>query len=137
MSTKGTIEWNSNLETGNFEIDSQHQLFVGLILKIVSKVEDGSDKDLVELLLMELLKYAEFHFCSEENIMIENNYHGLLEHKQEHERVLAELRNRLFSLRYDYINFDQLRTFLIDWFISHTASVDLKLAEYIAQKEIE
>jgi hemerythrin len=60
--------------------------------------------------------------------MIEHNYPDLPEHKKEHERVLAELRNRLFSLKYDFIDFDQLQDFLLEWFIQHTTIVDKKLA---------
>ena len=125
------IEWSNKLETGNFEIDSQHQLFVGIIQKIHDKVEGGADKSYIEALLKELLKYAEFHFCSEENVMIEFNYPKLLEHKEEHEVVLAELRNRVFSLKYDFIDFKKLQTFLIEWFVNHTTVVDVELAEYL------
>ena len=32
------IDWSNNLETGNFEIDSQHKIFVGIINKISIKV---------------------------------------------------------------------------------------------------
>lgn len=131
MNKNPIIEWSSSLETGNLEIDSQHQLFVNIIQRIQTKVAEGTDKSLIESLLVELLKYAEFHFCSEENIMIENDYPDLLDHKQEHEIVLAELRNRLFSLKYDYIDFDQLQRFLIDWFVTHTTMVDTKLAKFL------
>lgn len=126
------IEWSSDLETGNFEIDTQHILFVGLINKISQKVEEGADKNIIELLLTELLKYSEFHFCSEENIMLEHKYPDFEEHKLEHEKVLAELRNRLFSLKYDYVDFNQLQDFVVSWFKGHTRKVDIKLAQYLA-----
>lgn len=131
MNKNPIIEWSSSLETGNFEIDSQHQLFVGIIQRLQTAVVEEADISLIESLLVELLKYAEFHFCSEENIMIKNNYPRLLEHKQEHERVLAELRNRLFSLKCEFIDFDQLQGFLMDWFVGHTTKVDKKLADFL------
>ena len=51
--------------------------------------------------------------------------------KKEHKRVLAELRNRLFSLKYDFIDFDQLQDFLLEWFIQHTSTIDMKLAAFL------
>ncbi len=125
------IEWNENLEVGHFEIDSQHRLFVGIINRITEKVDAGTEKEMVESLLVELLKYTEFHFCSEENFMIEHKYPELLAHKREHEDVLATLRNRVFSLKYDYIDFDQLRKFLVDWFALHTSITDAKFAKFL------
>lgn len=125
------IEWSEDLEVGHTEIDSQHKLFVGIINRIHEKVEAGTEKKMVESLLVELLRYSEFHFCSEENFMLEHKYPDLLEHKREHEKVLATLRNRIFSLKYEYIDFDQLQEFLVEWFSMHTKITDGKFAGYL------
>ena len=126
-----TIEWSSKYEVGNTEIDFQHQIFVKIIRKLIKHKNSDSDKHFIESLFSELLKYAEFHFCSEENIMLEHNYPNYIEHRKEHQKVLAELRNRLFSLQYEYIDFAHLETFIIKWFTTHTLSEDIKLAEYL------
>jgi len=128
-----TIEWKKEYEVGNFEIDSEHRIFVKIIQKL-QNAHSNNDKQLVELLFVELLKYAEFHFCSEENIMIVNHYPDLLDHKKEHESLLAELRNRIFSLKYEYTDFDRLEKFLFDWFVNHTSSEDLKLSSFLKGK---
>ncbi len=127
------IEWDPKFEVGNFEIDFEHQIFV----KIIHKLKDAhykGDEKFLELLSLELLKYAEFHFCSEENIMFKNQYPDLIHHKQEHETLLAELRNRIFSLKYEYIDFDKLEIFLFEWFKKHTAVEDQKLASFLNNK---
>ncbi len=126
-----TIKWSSKYEIGHPEIDAQHQIFVKIIQKLIAAKDSNGDKHLIESLFAELLKYAEFHFCSEENIMIENNYPQYIEHRKEHERVLSELRNRLFSLQYEYIDFANLESFIIEWFTKHTLSEDVKLAKYL------
>lgn len=129
-----TIEWSEKFEVGNFEIDAEHKIFVKIIQKIIQAQQNNAKKHFTESLLMELLKYAEFHFCSEENIMIENDYPALLKHKKEHERVLAELRNRIFSLKHEFIDFENLETFLTEWFKHHTTTEDRKLAVHITNK---
>lgn len=126
-----TLEWNSKYEVGNDDIDTQHKIFVAIINKLIEAKNSSSDKHYVELLFTELLKYAEFHFCSEENIMLEFNYPQYTEHRVEHEKVLSELRNRIFSLKYEYIDFANLESFLIKWFTKHTATEDIKLAAFI------
>lgn len=127
------VEWDSKYEVGNYEIDSEHKIFV----EIIRKLDDANcrgDIKLVELHFIELLKYAEFHFCSEENIMLINKYPNLLNHKKEHEKLLAELRNRLFSLKYEYTDYDNLELFLLKWFTKHTTAEDLKLASFLKKK---
>lgn len=128
-----TLEWSSNYQTGNSEIDAQHQIFVKIINKLIEAKNNDGDKRFIESLCSELLKYAEFHFCSEENIMIEHNYPQYIEHRKHHEKVLSELRNRLFSLQYDYIDFANLESFITDWFTNHTLAEDMKLAKFLAK----
>ena len=128
------IEWNAKYEVGDYEIDSAHKIFVKIIQKLNTANSRG-DRQLVELLFVELLKYAEYHFCSEENIMLINKYPDLLNHKKEHEKLLAELRNRVFSLKYEYIDYDKLEKFLLGWFTKHTSAEDLKLASFLRNQE--
>lgn len=129
------LRWKKNFEVGNFEIDSEHKIFVKIIQKIKQAKKNRADKDFLMALVLELLKYAEFHFCSEENIMIKSQYPELLKHKKEHEKLLAELRNEIFSLQYEYIDFHTLEAFLIRWFTVHTINEDQKLAAHLRKSE--
>jgi hemerythrin len=125
------LKWDDSLSVGNFEIDTQHQMFVALINRISTQMARGTDKRLLENLLRELLKYAEFHFISEENMMAASGYPGV-EHRKEHQALLAELRNRLFSMQQENIDFEKLFAFLVSWFKEHTATVDRELAKVIS-----
>lgn len=130
------IEWKEIYEVGNLEIDSEHKVFVRIIQKIqnfAEKVEKDGDhnKKHLERLVVELLKYAEFHFCSEENVMLEIEYPGIFDHKHEHEKLLAELRNLIFAFEMNKQDIDELITFLTDWFIKHTVKEDKNLAQSI------
>lgn len=130
-----SIEWNSKYELGSDQIDTQHQILFNIIKKLNQAKNDELDKQYIESLYSELLKFSEFHFCSEENIMIENSYPGYISHRKEHEKVLSDLRNRLFSLKYEYIDFANLETFLIDWFSHHTSTEDAQLVAFLKDKE--
>jgi hypothetical protein len=37
------VEWKSEYEVGNFEIDFEHQIFVRIIQKIQQTIEEGSE----------------------------------------------------------------------------------------------
>ena len=128
------VEWDDSFAVGNFAIDTQHQMFISLINRIALHLERDADKGLLEDLLRELLKYAEFHFISEENMMKVCGYDGT-EHKKEHQNLLAGLRNRLFSLQHENIDYDQLFAFLLSWFKKHTSQMDRELAQILSDRD--
>jgi len=127
------IEWNKTIEVGNFEIDAEHQLFVRIIQKIENEIINKNNKDYIVSLVNELMKYAEFHFLSEENIMQKVNYPRMFDHKKIHERLLIDLRDKIFTLKYEYIDFSELLEFLVHWFVGHTSVEDLKFAKFIEE----
>jgi len=130
------LDWDHNIKTGNKEIDKQHLMFTHIIKKLIRVKNTSDDKRLLESVLAELIKFTEFHFCSEENIMREHGYPHFLEHRKEHERLLALLRNRFFSLQYEYIDFENFEAFLHEWFIQHVPTDDAKLARFIQENSL-
>lgn len=125
------VEWNEAYEVGHIDIDTEHKMFV----RIIQKIQDAAaNSDVInakhlERLIEELMKYTEFHFYSEENIMFEIDYPDLLNHKHQHEKLLTDLRNLIFTFEMNRDDLAELVKFLTDWFIHHTTKEDRKLAE--------
>ena len=126
-----TIKWDKKYEVGNVEIDSEHKVFVRIIQKIENATEMRKNHSYVERLIYELLKYADFHFYSEETVMMEMNYPDIAMHKKEHQKLLLKLRDMVSIVEHeDYSRpMIDLIQFLTDWFVNHTTTVDKKLAD--------
>lgn len=129
------IQWEQRYEVGNFEIDSEHKVFVHIIQKIQHAIERQREADYIDRLLLELLKYAEFHFCSEENIMLDVGYPRLSEHHQKHKHLLFELRSLLPEVGNPIRNMERFLDFLMKWFSEHTTTEDQHVANYINRHE--
>ena len=127
------IKWKKKYEVGNYEIDAEHKLFVRIIQKFADSLTNKADNYYIERLINELLKYAEFHFYSEETIMIEIEYPDIIRHKQEHEKLLEQMRNMVMIVEMDdeKIYESDYTNFLLNWFVNHTIKQDQKLAKYI------
>lgn len=128
------IQWDDAFELGHPEMDAQHRTLLEIIDKIRAGMEQSRDKHFIGKLLRELLKYAEFHFCSEENMMAWTHYPGLVEHKHIHEKLLAELRCMMASVtefRTHHVQMDNFIGFLVCWFADHTKGVDRHLAAHL------
>ncbi len=128
------IKWDEKYEVGNVEIDSEHKVFVRIIQKINAASEAGADRKFIGRLLLELSKYAEFHFVSEENIMIAACYPYMIHHKKEHEALLAQLRNFVFLFENNMLDMKEMIAFLIEWFVTHTIKKDRQLAAYLLEE---
>jgi diguanylate cyclase (GGDEF)-like protein/hemerythrin-like metal-binding protein len=104
------LNWNPRYESGNAEIDTQHrQLFIDAnkVLKLLpglARIErnpPSSSKILPELQgsIDALLVDVERHFATEEQILEENNWQDLSQHRIVHAKLLAQAREcrRLFK----------------------------------------
>jgi len=125
------LEWSEDLAIGNALIDAEHHFFLDLIRNISYSVEGEAHSDFIMRLLTELEKYAEFHFYSEENVMISCGYPDLEHHQQHHRQLLSQLADQIELYRVGATEAADVLDFLIGWFVMHTTHEDKKIAEFI------
>ncbi len=130
----GHITWKKDYDTGVEEIDSQHQYFSMLINRLMEELVKSKDDSYKSRLLEELARYASFHFLSEENIMMNSNYPGLEEHKKLHRELINSLNDKINYLSISKMPHEELVSFLIEWFISHTLVVDKKFGLFVERE---
>ena len=121
------LAWESDFETGNEDVDLQHRYFLGLINRIGKNFRETNDDDYKEKLIIELKKYADFHFTSEENLATSINIAGVIGHHQRHLELLEEFNHRAEDLNKGLKTIDEFLGFLTDWFIGHTIYEDKEL----------
>jgi hemerythrin len=125
------LEWESNFETGNEYVDLQHRYFVDLINRVGIDFRETKDLAYKEKLIIELRKYADFHFTSEENIATSCNLSGVSSHHQRHLELLEEFNRHAEDLNKGLKTADAFLGFLTDWFVGHTLYEDQKLFKII------
>lgn len=131
-----SIRWESKYDVGHTRIDFEHRIFLDLINSYRDKLGEETSKEALLRVLNEIVKYAEFHFVSEENIMTECDYPEREEHARLHRQLLADINRKsgeMLTLSMDGIEPIMFYSFLVDWFIHHTIEVDKKLADFIRQ----
>ena len=120
--------WSHDLETGHDAIDNQHQELFELVY-MLDHAMDANSRELVEKIIVFLENYVVTHFGEEESLMIEHQFDGYTEHKDDHEIFKA----RVFSLRHDFDAdlptprlFYAIRLF-IDKLVIHIKTIDVKI----------
>lgn len=125
------IRWDPRYEIGHPRIDHEHQVFVDLIRSVSLESERESSRERIGRLLMEVRKYADFHFVSEENIMLDAAFAGYERHRQEHEMLLFQLDDRIHRFRAGEIRLESVADFMFGWFALHTTQEDKKISDFI------
>jgi len=123
--------WKGEYETGNARIDFEHQVFLDLVRQFAADSDAGIAPEHLSRTASEIFKYADFHFYSEESLMLRVGYPEYRQHHALHALLLKELRGYLDSMALDATRSEEMASFLYDWFVSHTLAEDTKLADYV------
>ncbi|MBI9100524.1 MAG: hemerythrin family protein, partial [Spirochaetaceae bacterium] len=105
-----------------------------IIKRVSQSHNDHISIDLLSNYIEEILLYARFHFCSEENLMVLNNYPRSESHKELHNELIRALADMISMYRINKIERDDILSFLVEWFVEHTTKEDMKMAEYLKKQ---
>jgi hemerythrin-like metal-binding protein len=121
--------WKEGFRTGVEHIDGQHKQFFYLLNELSIAIEQRREKDILDLLIADLERYARVHFSTEEKLMEGMGYPDLPRHRGEHEyfaEQLAALKARQKKGE-ERVGASALE-FMRDWFMNHILDEDLKWA---------
>ncbi|MBI9088871.1 MAG: hemerythrin family protein [Desulfobacterium sp.] len=130
-----TIEWMDSFSVHNKTLDDQHKEWIKIFNRahgqMMGEIPEDDTLEIGEAALIEMIKYAKFHFSSEEDYMKKIGFPGYEEHKRIH---------KAFTLKLDEISSQiQEGTFVMNseivkvienWLIDHVLKEDQKYATY-------
>lgn len=127
-------EWDNRYELGIQKIDDHHRVLVELLNKTYDMVLYSTSKNEIQTILLELTKYTDYHFDTEEQMMKEAGFTGLKTHITKHrtfkKQIDVLIQNQLSES--PYINSD-IVLFLWDWLQKHILKYDKKLITFLLQ----
>jgi len=129
------IHWEKELELGYSLIDTQHRILVLLCRKLDIAIKSGASEQTLRWVIIELRKFTEFHFVSEENLMREIGYPAVDEHSLIHSELLSQLDMAVAKIAHHKEFPDDMLFFLNKWLGYHVVHDDLKIAEYARDSE--
>jgi hemerythrin len=109
---------------GNDLIDTQHRILVLLCRKLDIAIKTGQPEQTIRWTIVELKKFTEFHFVSEENLMHEIGFPGVDEHALIHADLLLQLEMMLAKISHHKEFPEDLLYFLNKWLVQHIVKDD-------------
>jgi hemerythrin-like metal-binding protein len=129
--------WNSRYETGIGLIDSQHQSLFAAVNQLADSFRKGQAQEQATASLDFLVAYALEHFQTEEQHMREIGFPGLLQHAQEHARLL-EKAHALQEAHAEGLPVTmQVTIFFADWLKHHIIDMDLLYVNFLREQQAQ
>ena len=124
-----SIPWRPEFATGNASIDYEHLEMIGFINQALVALESDRPAADVDAFLGEVYARMAAHFALEEQIMRETGYDALDEHKEDHERLLDDLRDLMeaYEAGTYHADRDRFADRLESWFVNHFKTMDARL----------
>jgi hemerythrin len=123
--------WSKELELGNDLIDTQHRMLYLLAHKLDITIKGKETQHTIQRTILELKKFTQFHFVSEENLMLETGYPELDKHMLVHSELLRQLDEALIHINKHSTQPADLLIFLTQWLHGHVLHDDMKIAEHL------
>jgi len=128
------LVWDRSLSVDVPEIDEDHRRLVDLFNLLNHAVAEGGAQDYIEAVMEELISCTAWHFKHEERLMLKYGYEGLLEHKAEHDELIASataLQQKLLHESKPVLTDDI--EFLEHWLTGHILGLDMDLGAYLCE----
>ncbi|MEO5343776.1 MAG: bacteriohemerythrin [Gammaproteobacteria bacterium SHHR-1] len=135
LTEKRFVTWSDDLSVGIEAIDDDHKRLLGLINNLQNAVYYPTGEAFERQSLEELVAYTKYHFEREEALMEKHGYADLEPHKQQHEKMIAEVERYLQAYEKDpESTIEGLTRFLKDWLIKHIRGTDQQYSAYLRGK---
>lgn len=123
------IEWRKEFETGIEEVDHEHRELVDLINMLHDEIGNDAPGEVIITFLGEVFAKISAHFALEETVMRRHDYDEYEAHKNDHEKLLDDLRDIMDDYESGaYVDYKAaLATSVRDWFVNHFKTKDARL----------
>jgi hemerythrin len=127
------INWKDEFSVGVPDVDHEHQQLIALINELHEKMLSPDRDVAIEEFLGEIYAQISAHFALEEKIMRERRYDQYEDHKEDHERLLDEIRDIMDEYEENSAFSDEaLANALQVWFTEHFKTRDARLHSHLS-----
>lgn len=126
------LTWNHDCAVGVRAMDDQHSILMDTLNELRLALVRGRGREQVMEIFDRLIEFTRMHFWSEEQLMEQNQYPQLKEHRVAHHKLLSEMILRARSIQYgEGAQTHLLLNLLRDTYLDHMEQVDRLYGPYL------
>lgn len=130
------MEWTPAMSVGLQELDDDHKVLVRVINQLAEHAGKAGQAGTLRQCIFALMRYAEFHFAREEQVMKACGFAELPQHQEEHRDFTGQIQALAARFEADAeavageVN-EQLLDYLKNWLMHHIMIVDMAYRPHI------
>ncbi len=129
------IIWKESFSVGVRKIDEQHKKLIKIINKLIETNDTKVYSETIYDTITKMTKYADYHFQTEEQYMIEYDYPDYSAHKEQH----RGFRKKTVAFAVDTMKSKEtlpieILLYLQNWLINHIITSDMKYKSFFNKK---
>ena len=129
------IIWNEKFSVGIREIDAQHKELIRMINQLIETKDTKVDSETISDILTKMTQYTDYHFQTEEQYLIDNNYPDYASHKEQHAKFKKKaVAFCMETMAYKETVPTEILSFLKDWLTNHILESDMKYKSLLKEK---
>jgi hemerythrin len=128
------IEWDNRYAVGIEQIDEQHRALLKMVNNLCfdNRMDEDPSKIFFQMTVHDVMRFLQYHFLSEEELLERIKYPDIAAHKQQHSNFVKEVFDKLDQPGKNQQPVPQNITHrLRNMIITHITLIDKKYATYI------
>ena len=131
------LTWSHECLVGVQAVDDQHGILMDTLNELRAMLVHGADRRSICLQLERLIEFTQMHFQSEEQLLQQEGFPGLNEHRVAHQHLLAKLYKALEQINRDeFVHFSSLLEFLPSWYLDHVEQLDQPFGRWLNERGV-
>ncbi len=130
------MEWSSELELGNKEIDTQHRALFAQFNLLSRACHEEQGKELILDILDGVERHFLTHFDTEERLMTQHAYSGTQQQRQEHQKFIREIAAFRHTVQTRGISRKlaaMVTERMVMWVVRHIRNYDRQMVDFFRQ----
>jgi hemerythrin-like metal-binding protein len=122
----GLSDWSPKYTVNHPVMDEHHHSLFRLVDKLSDAIVEKKEKEVIGEILSSLTDYTKMHFAAEEHLMRQANFSGYLQHKEAHEKLVAQVQDlqRRHKEGDSTVNTEISQFLMTDWLVKHILGMD-------------
>lgn len=132
------LSWNHACTVGVRAMDDQHGILMDTMNELRLVTVRGSGREQVSEVLDRFIEFTRMHFWSEEKLLEEHDFPSLIEHRAEHQRILAQILQSSHRVQHgEKMQMRPLLCFLRDSFSEHIEGMDRAYGPWLNARGVD
>jgi hemerythrin len=131
------ITWSSACTIGVKAMDDQHGILMDTMNELRLTLVRGNDRKQIDEQFERLIEFTRMHFKSEEQLLEQHGFPGLLEHRAAHRLLMDQIMKTIDRAEHaEYAEIHSLLCFLRNWYLDHIEQVDQEYGAWLNERGV-